>query len=130
MYRLAVMVQSLIREWFRVAAGFSPFGPSIPVTVQGDALNAKLPATRSKFRRPVTRPHPGQIRKQHPLRWQVFEQVQYDYRHAGFLPGKTHRAVIPVNIFALYVRNLALACLPRASKADKASSVRGSLRRR
>jgi hypothetical protein len=44
--------------------------------VQCHAANPKLPAPLPELRRPVIRPHTRQIRKQHPLGWQVFA---FDY---------------------------------------------------
>jgi hypothetical protein len=39
-------------------------------------IKAKLATALAKLRGPVPGPHARQIRKQHPFRWQVFEQVQ------------------------------------------------------
>jgi hypothetical protein len=93
MHGLAVVAQSLLRETFRITYGLCAFRPSVAVTVQCHADNAKLAATRRKFRGAVAGPHAGQIRKQRAFAGQVFEQIQrlaaqmHQHRHAGFLPG-------------------------------------------
>ena len=50
MHGLAVVAQSLLGESFRHPDDFGTFGPSLAVTVQRQANDPKLAATRGKFR--------------------------------------------------------------------------------
>ena len=116
MHGLAVVPQSLLREPFRVADRLGSFRPCVAVAVKRDASNAQLAAALSELRGSVASPHARQIRKQHSLRWQVFEQVQClraqvdNDGHAGFLAEETHRVVRPVHVLAFQIRNVTLTC--------------------
>ena len=75
MYRLAVMSQSLLRKPFRVANHFGAFGPSVPVAVECNPLDAQLLAPLLKLRGAVAGAHARKIRKQQTFGGQVLEKV-------------------------------------------------------
>ena len=67
MHGLPVVAQSLSCESFGINDGFGSFGPSLAVTVECHAGNAKLAATLAEFGGSVPCLHAGQIRKQRTI---------------------------------------------------------------